>query len=36
VGNHEYETAGASGYFGNFGAAAGDSSKGYYSYNLGE
>jgi hypothetical protein len=37
VGNHEYETAGASGYFGYFGAAAGDSSKGYYySYNLGE
>jgi hypothetical protein len=36
VGNHEYKTSGASGYFGYFGAAAGDPSKGYYSYNLGE
>ncbi len=36
VGNHEYGTAGASGYFGYFGAAAGEPSKGYYSYNLGE
>jgi acid phosphatase type 7 len=36
VGNHEYLTAGASGYFGYFGAAAGDPNKGYYSYNLGE
>ena len=36
VGNHEYHTAGASGYFGYFGAAAGDPSKGYCSYNLGE
>jgi predicted phosphohydrolase len=35
AGNHEYETAGASGYFGYFGAAAGDPSKGYYSYELG-
>jgi hypothetical protein len=35
VGNHEYATANASGYFGYFGAAAGDPSKGYYSYNLG-
>jgi hypothetical protein len=35
-GNHEYYTAGASGYFGYFGTAAGDPSKGYYSYNLGE
>ena len=34
-GNHEYETAGASGYFGYFGAAAGDPSKGYYSYDKG-
>jgi acid phosphatase type 7 len=34
-GNHEYETSGASGYYGYFGAAAGDPSKGYYSYNLG-
>jgi hypothetical protein len=35
VGNHEYQTAGARGYFGYFGAAAGDPSKGYYSYDLG-
>ena len=35
VGNHEYETAGASGYFNYFGTAAGDRSKGYYSYELG-
>ncbi len=35
-GNHEYYTAGASGYFGYFGAAAGDPTKGYYSYDLGE
>src|SRR5437588_691555 len=34
-GNHEYETPGAAGYFGYFGAAAGDSGKGYYSYTLG-
>ena len=35
-GNHEYQTPGASGYFGYFGAAAGDPSKGYYSFNLGD
>jgi hypothetical protein len=35
AGNHEYLTAGASGYFGYFGSAAGDPDKGYYSYNLG-
>jgi calcineurin-like phosphoesterase family protein/thrombospondin type 3 repeat protein len=35
VGNHEYATGTASGYFGYFGAAAGDPSKGYYSYDLG-
>jgi hypothetical protein len=35
-GNHEYLTAGASGYFGYFGVAAGDPSKGYYSYNFGD
>jgi acid phosphatase type 7 len=35
VGNHEYNTQGASGYFGYFGAAAGGPSKGYYSYNRG-
>jgi len=34
-GNHEYQTAGASGYFGYFGSTAGDPSKGYYSYDLG-
>ena len=36
VGNHEYETPKASGYFGYFGTAAGPSSKGYYSYNRGD
>ena len=35
VGNHEYGTPGASGYFDYFGAAAGDPDKGYYSYDLG-
>jgi hypothetical protein len=35
VGNHEYQTPKASGYFGYFGAAAGDPDKGYYSYDLG-
>ena len=35
AGNHEYQTLGASGYFNYFGAAAGDPSRGYYSYNLG-
>src|SRR5215212_6700306 len=34
-GNHEYETAGASGYFKYFGAAAGDPGEEYYSYELG-
>jgi calcineurin-like phosphoesterase family protein len=34
-GNHDYETSGAAGYFGYFGAAAGDPTKGYYSYDLG-
>ena len=34
-GNHEYQTAGAAGYFGYFGSAAGDPSKVYYSYDLG-
>jgi 3',5'-cyclic AMP phosphodiesterase CpdA len=34
-GNHEYRTAGAAGYFDYFGAAAGDRTKGYYSYDLG-
>ena len=35
VGNHEYLTGGASGYFSYFGATAGDKTKGYYSYNVG-
>jgi len=35
-GNHEYHTSGASGYYNYFGAAAGDSGKGYYSYELGD
>jgi hypothetical protein len=35
AGNHEYYTAGATSYFGYFGAAAGDPAKGYYSYDLG-
>ena len=34
-GNHEYRTAGAAGYFEYFGAGAGDPTKGYYSYELG-
>ncbi len=33
--DHDYITAGASGYFNYFGAAAGDPTKGYYSYDLG-
>jgi acid phosphatase type 7 len=36
VGNHEYLTSGASGYFQYFGSRAGDPSKGYYSFNLGD
>ena len=35
AGNHDYNTAGASGYYGYFGAAAGDPTKGYYAYDLG-
>jgi hypothetical protein len=35
VGNHEYETPGASGYFDYFGTAADDPGEGYYSYDLG-
>jgi hypothetical protein len=34
-GNHDYNTAGAKGYYGYFGARAGDPSKGYYSYAVG-
>lgn len=35
VGNHEYASAGAGPYFGYFCGAAGEPSKGYYSYELG-
>jgi chitodextrinase len=35
AGNHDYNTPNASGYYGYFGAAAGDPAKGYYSYDLG-
>jgi hypothetical protein len=35
VGNHEYKTSGAAGYFDYFGAAAGPRGKGYYSYEIG-
>jgi hypothetical protein len=35
-GNQDYETAAAAGYFGYFGTAAGDPSKGYYSFDLGD
>ena len=34
-GNHEYETSGASAYYGYFGANAGPPGAGYYSYDLG-
>ncbi|MBA2489987.1 MAG: hypothetical protein H0V36_11825 [Chloroflexi bacterium] len=34
-GNHEYDTPGATGYFGYFGALAGDPAKGWYAYDLG-
>jgi acid phosphatase type 7 len=34
-GNHDYNTTNATGYYGYYGAKAGDPSKGYYSYNLG-
>jgi hypothetical protein len=35
VGNHEYLTAGAGGYFDYFGSAAGEEGQGWYSYELG-
>jgi len=35
-GDNDYDTENASGYFNYFGAAAGDPTKGYYSYDLGE
>ncbi|MEO5704848.1 MAG: metallophosphoesterase [Candidatus Limnocylindrales bacterium] len=34
-GNHDYNTPGASGYYGYFGVAAGDPTKGYYAYDAG-
>lgn len=34
-GNHDYNTAGATGYYGYYGAAAGDPTKGYYAYDQG-
>lgn len=34
-GNHEYNTLNATGYYGYFGAAAGDPTQGYYSFDLG-
>ncbi len=34
-GNHEYRTAGATGYYDYFGSAAGDPTKGYYSVDVG-
>jgi Big-like domain-containing protein/calcineurin-like phosphoesterase family protein len=34
-GNHDYHTSGATGYYGYFGASAGPSGRGYYSYDLG-
>jgi hypothetical protein len=33
-GNHEYRTPGAAGYYAYFGAAAGDTARGYYSFEL--
>ena len=35
AGNHEYQTSGAAGHFGYFGAAAGEPGKGWYSFDLG-
>ncbi len=35
-GNHDFRTPGAAGYFDYFGARAGDPTKGYYSFNLGQ
>jgi acid phosphatase type 7 len=34
-GNHDYETTNAAGYFAYFGTAAGDPTKGYYSFDIG-
>jgi len=35
-GNHDYNTSGATGYYGYFGDLAGPSGRGYYSYDLGD
>jgi hypothetical protein len=35
LGNHEYATSGAAGYFAYFGSRGGSAGKGYYAYNLG-
>jgi PKD repeat protein len=35
AGNHEYQTSGASGYYGYFGSAAGPPTKGWYSFDIG-
>lgn len=35
AGNHDYVTAGASGYYEYFGASAGDPARGYYAYDVG-
>ena len=35
-GNHDYNTTAAAGYYGYFGSLAGDASRGYYSYELGD
>ena len=35
-GNHEYQTPNAAGYYAYFGAAGGDPTKGYYSYDIGD
>jgi hypothetical protein len=36
AGNHEYNTLNATGYYGYYGSSAGDPTKGYYSYDLGD
>lgn len=36
AGNHDYRTRDAAGYFGYFGAAAGEATRGYYGYDLGD
>ncbi len=36
AGNQDYESPGAAGYFAYFGSAAGDPTKGYYSFDIGE